>query len=356
MAGRQSRRWRFRALVTAGAVLLVAAVVWVWPPRAASRPGDTTHVLTGIVSPDRREPALRPLTEPPITPLTSLDAAGEPPPVSTSLPVTAMLPPATGPASTQPAAVEDPVQARNDYQAGLDAWQAGDLLAARTLLNRALRGGLAPEHTERAREALADVARRTLFTRASITGDPLVDYYVVQREENLQKIARQYKVCEDLLAEINALSSKHFIREGQRLKVLRGPFHATVDKSDHLMHIYLGDVYVATYRVALGVNGTTPTGRWKVVNRQENPSWVDPRTGQRWHANDPQNPLGEYWIGLEGVEGDALRQVGYGIHGTIEPETIGQDVSLGCVRLGPKDIAEVYKLLVPGESFVTITD
>ena len=77
---------------------------------------------------------------------------------------------------------------------------------------------------------------------------------------------------------------------------------------------------------------------------------------RRYHSDDPTNPIGEYWIGLEGIEGDAAGAVGYGIHGTNEPQTIGQDVSLGCVRLGPEDIAFVYKVLLPGASMVTITN
>ena len=111
-----------------------------------------------------------------------------------------------------------------------------------------------------------------------------------------------------------------------------------------------------TSGVALGSNGGTPTGLWKVTTRQENPGWTNPRSGQRWNANDPENPIGEFWISLEGLKGDAIGQIGYGIHGTIEPDTIGQDVSMGCVRLASPDIAVVYKLLISGLSRVTIAD
>jgi lipoprotein-anchoring transpeptidase ErfK/SrfK len=73
-------------------------------------------------------------------------------------------------------------------------------------------------------------------------------------------------------------------------------------------------------------------------------------------ADDPQNPLGERWIGLIGVSGGAVGQERYGIHGTIEPQSIGQSISLGCVRMYNEDVAQVYSYLVEKHSTVTILD
>jgi lipoprotein-anchoring transpeptidase ErfK/SrfK len=71
-------------------------------------------------------------------------------------------------------------------------------------------------------------------------------------------------------------------------------------------------------------------------------------------ADDPRNPLGERWIGLEGVSGSAVGMMAYGIHGTIEPESIGKSVSMGCVRLHNADVEQLYDLLVIDKSQVTI--
>ncbi len=347
-----------RALVSVGALLAIVVVVWVWPRGEPPSSDDSPTILTSTVPPDGGEPALRPLVPPGRATLPSGAAASVTPPPSAG-PGPAfppVVPAATRPATSQPSATADPAQAQADFQTGLKACQRGGLLTARTYLNRALHAALPPDQARRARKTLADLADRTIFSRGAIKDDPLVDHYVVQKGDALGKIARQFKVSEDFLARINGITNKHFIRDGKRLKVVHGPFHAAITRPDHLMHVYLQDVYVRTYRVALGANGATPTGWWKVANRQKNPSWTDPRTGKRWYADDPQNPIGEYWIGLAGFEGDALGQFGYGIHGTIEPETIGQDVSMGCVRLAPEDIASLYQLLVPGESLVTVTD
>ena len=71
-------------------------------------------------------------------------------------------------------------------------------------------------------------------------------------------------------------------------------------------------------------------------------------------ADDPENPLAERWIGLEGVAGEALRQQRYGIHGTIEPETIGQNSSMGCIRMFNEDVEALYTYLVTKHSTVTV--
>ncbi|RME39135.1 MAG: L,D-transpeptidase, partial [Planctomycetota bacterium] len=45
-----------------------------------------------------------------------------------------------------------------------------------------------------------------------------------------------------------------------------------------------------------------------------------------------------------------------GIHGTIEPDSIGRSVSLGCIRMHNEDVEEVYKYLVERHSTVVVTD
>ena len=87
-----------------------------------------------------------------------------------------------------------------------------------------------------------------------------------------------------------------------------------------------------------------------------NPEWTDPRTGEYYHPDAPDNPLGEHWIGLEGQSGPARGQTSYGIHGTIEPKSIGSDMSRGCVRMHNRDVAEVFDMLVVRASRVTIQD
>jgi len=330
--------------------------------------GAASMALTGVRDSTEGKPALIPPAgnTPPESPRLSAEPTASetpaPPPLTTDsrLKVETASPPATQPAimpTSRPSIALSPAETASELRAGLEALKQERYIDARDRLNRALHAGLSPEDARRARESLRDIADKTIFSEvAALPDDPLTEYHTIRSGDSLARIARRYKISEDLLARVNRLTNKNFIREGVRLKAIKGPFHAAISKSDHLMHVYLADTYVRTYRVSLGLGGSTPTGTWKVINHQENPGWTDPRTGKRWHPDDPANPIGEFWIGLEGIEGVAVGQFGYGIHGTNEPETIGQDVSLGCVRLGHEDIAAVYQMLFPGESIVIISD
>ena len=86
--------------------------------------------------------------------------------------------------------------------------------------------------------------------------------------------------------------------------------------------------------------------------REESPRMGrNPRTGEKFEGHDPKNPIGKFWVGLEGV-GESATNTGYGIHGTIDPESIGQQKSMGCVRMGTDDIALVFELM--GEQVSTV--
>ena len=37
------------------------------------------------------------------------------------------------------------------------------------------------------------------------------------------------------------------------------------------------------------------------------------------------------------------RDLGYRIHGTLEPWSIGNDVSSGCIRMFPEDVVDLYQ-------------
>ena len=72
--------------------------------------------------------------------------------------------------------------------------------------------------------------------------------------------------------------------------------------------------------------------------------------------DDPKNPLAGYWIAIEGQEGQALGKESYGIHGTIDPTSIGRTESMGCIRLRTEDISWVYDFLVDGKSKVLVKE
>jgi lipoprotein-anchoring transpeptidase ErfK/SrfK len=60
------------------------------------------------------------------------------------------------------------------------------------------------------------------------------------------------------------------------------------------------------------------------------------------------------WIALQGTDKRTEMLSGFGIHGTDDPDSIGRDASLGCIRLADEDIAELFALLCDGKSKVLV--
>jgi lipoprotein-anchoring transpeptidase ErfK/SrfK len=108
--------------------------------------------------------------------------------------------------------------------------------------------------------------------------------------------------------------------------------------------------------VGLGEFGSTPTGSFVVRPQSKliNPVWTNPRTGEYFGADNPENPIGEHWIGLDPADDASASFTQYGLHGTIDPGSIGQEKSMGCVRLAAPDIELLYGLLVENKSTVEI--
>lgn len=234
----------------------------------------------------------------------------------------------------------------------------GKTLEARRELNALLKENrLSSADAAEVRNILSRIADQSIFSSKRIEGDPLTDTYKIQSGDVLINIGKDYKVPHEILMRINNIAAANRIRADERIKVLRGPFHARIDKSEFRLDIYLQDTYVKSFRVGLGADQGTPEGTWSVKERLPNPTYYPPPSATDKRIippNDPRNPLGDHWIGLEGVSGDAVGRYGYGIHGTIEPDSIGKAVSMGCVRMRNEDVAFLYTLLMPGESQVTI--
>jgi len=116
-----------------------------------------------------------------------------------------------------------------------------------------------------------------------------------------------------------------------------------------------GVTYVTTYPVGLGrEEWRTPLGKFRIRSKTEKPTWVIPesirneRIAEEGDARTsipggaPDNPLGNHRL--------ALSMPGYGIHGTNIPWGVGMQVSHGCIRLYPEDVARLYPRVPVGTS------
>lgn len=360
------RRAKTRNRIVAGSVVVVAIAAGGWW-YFGTRPDESgADAITGPVAADASD--LQPNAAE-RGPEASESPAGDYALVSDEQPVgraRASQPDTAEPRDDPETVPDDPTanRAHDDTRSGNRAIEdarklhaGGKVIEARHELNALLKSDLTAAEDTEVRALLRRIADETIFGKRNLPNDPLVAGYTIQTGDRLIKIAPRYGVPYEILMTMNGIGDPRKVRAGQRLKVPRGPFHAKIYKSRFRLDVYLQDLYVCSYRVGLGTEGGTPEGVWKVKNRLKNPTYFPPASSEQKRiiaADDPSNPLSERWIGLEGIEGNAVGREGYGIHGTIEPESIGKAVSLGCIRMHNEDVEFFYQLMLPGRSTVTI--
>ena len=245
-------------------------------------------------------------------------------------------------------------EAMEFFEKGRAAMEINNMLRAREYLSRAIGLKLAPAEQAEAYRWLNQAADDWLFSRNIHTSDDHCRLRKIASGDNLAKIGKELNVPHQLLARINGISGDR-IAAGEHIKVVKGPFHAKIDCSEFLMIVYLGDSVVRTYPVTLGkADRETPSGKWMVTVKTVDPSWTDHELGKHYLGGDPENPLGTRWIALKGLEGPAKDRSGFGIHGTVQPDEIGKATSRGCIRLRNEDVEELYDLVTPEKTTVTV--
>lgn len=327
-----------------------------------SKPAESASPAPSPAAPGGEAPRPQPadLTNP-STPAAPAPSAGNP--AAPGLTAQPGMGPDAGPAAPSPEAVAA-MELRHLIDDGERALNSGQSVRARELFNKALRNDLASDADKSMlRDKLQALSADLLFSGKVAPGDTWVEGYTVQSGDSYDRIRRRNQLAVDwrLLQRINHTPPSK-LKVGQKLKLVRGPFHAVVSKSNYRLDLYTGSPddpsswdFVRSFPVGLGENDGTPIGTFVVKQNSKlvDPPWTNPRTGEHFDASDPKCPIGEHWIGLTGL-GSTSAFTGYGIHGTIEPDSIGQQRSMGCVRMGSEDVAQVFELLVEGISIVKI--
>lgn len=115
-------------------------------------------------------------------------------------------------------------------------------------------------------------------------------------------------------------------------KLYPEPLEIIVDKESHTLALVSGSVILRSYPVGLG-GDKTPEGVFRITDKVKSPNGHDD---------------GDF-----GSRGMQLSDTDYAIHGTKEPRSIGEDRSLGCVRMLKADVEELFDM-VPSGTKVTI--
>ncbi|WP_163539892.1 L,D-transpeptidase [Gracilibacillus sp. YIM 98692] len=115
------------------------------------------------------------------------------------------------------------------------------------------------------------------------------------------------------------------------------PIILEISKDEHTLILKSGSSLIRQYKVGLGENSRTPAGVFTITDKVPYPNQA------YYPTND--NPYGTRAMQLSNPI--------YAIHGTNNPDSIGEDVSQGCVRLHNQDVEELYAM-VPLHSTVYI--
>jgi len=114
-----------------------------------------------------------------------------------------------------------------------------------------------------------------------------------------------------------------------------------IDTPNTYLYFVLGSGHALRYGIGVGREGFTWSGRETITRKAEWPDWTPPEEMLRRQpylprvmAGGPGNPLGARAMYLGGTI--------YRIHGTNQPNTIGEHVSSGCIRMVNEDVIDLY--------------
>ncbi len=129
------------------------------------------------------------------------------------------------------------------------------------------------------------------------------------------------------------------------------PGTVVISTSERRLYYVLGNGQAIRYGVGVGRPGFEWSGTRYVSNKREWPDWTPPAQMLRRRPDLPRhmdggidNPLGARAMYLSGTL--------YRIHGSNEPETIGQAVSSGCIRMTNDDVIDLYERVRVGTRVV----
>ena len=130
-----------------------------------------------------------------------------------------------------------------------------------------------------------------------------------------------------------------------------------VDTDARYLYYVLPNGKAIRYGVAVGEEALAFSGVATVGRRAEWPDWVPtPEIQARLGpypsriAGGPANPLGARALYLYQGNKDTL----YRIHGTNQPEYIGQAISSGCIRMTNEDVIDLYSRVKVGTIVVVL--
>jgi lipoprotein-anchoring transpeptidase ErfK/SrfK len=129
------------------------------------------------------------------------------------------------------------------------------------------------------------------------------------------------------------------------------PGTVVVDTAERRLYLVLSGGQAIRYGIGVGRDGFRWGGVHRVSAKKEWPSWTPPSQMLARRPDLPRHMQG----GIDNPLGARALYLGstlYRIHGSNEPETIGQAVSSGCFRMTNEDVTDLYDRVPVGATVV----
>jgi lipoprotein-anchoring transpeptidase ErfK/SrfK len=114
-----------------------------------------------------------------------------------------------------------------------------------------------------------------------------------------------------------------------------------INTAERRLYLVLSNGRAIRYGIGVGRDGFRWGGTHRISAKKEWPSWTPPAQMLRRRPDLPRHMAG----GIDNPLGARAMYLGstlYRIHGSNEPETIGQAVSSGCFRMTNEDVTDLY--------------
>jgi lipoprotein-anchoring transpeptidase ErfK/SrfK len=145
--------------------------------------------------------------------------------------------------------------------------------------------------------------------------------------------------------------SAAFQRQVVFFRTVEAPGTIVIHTSERFLYVVQGNNRALRYGIGVGRDGFQWAGELRISRKAEWPDWTPPTEMiqrqpylPRWMAGGPGNPLGARALYL----GNTV----YRLHGTNQPQTIGNAVSSGCFRLVNDDVIDLYNRIPVGSRVV----
>ena len=233
-------------------------------------------------------------------------------------------------------------------RAGEAAEKADDFSAARTNYLAALADPGCGNARPVAEARLGAVDIELIFSPREMDGK--IDYAIASGD-SLKKIANRHGTTVDLIVKGNSVPNPDRVQVGDRLRILdKQVFEIKVSKSRNDLLVTLNGKFFKRYTVGTGKFAKTPVGTFEIKDKITEPPWWRP-DGKVVPFGDKENILGTRWMAIEAT-GDTPPAKGYGIHGTWDDSSLGQQSSAGCIRMANHDVEELFTYVPLGTKVV----